>query len=99
VVDVSTLTSKGFIGTSRYGGERVDVSFDDGSAGVYLTSEMAGKLHVKKGSRISVVIEDDANQVAETTVASVGKSIRVSDPKVYYSVGREGGAVLRVRKA
>ncbi len=98
VVDVSALTSEGFIGSTRYEGEKVDLDFDDANAGVFLNSEMAGRLHVKKGSRISIVIEDDDNQVAETKVTSVGKSLRISDARVYYAVGREGGAVIRLRK-
>jgi ABC-type lipoprotein release transport system permease subunit len=99
VVDVSALTSKGFVGTTKYEGKRVELDFDDGDAGVFLNSEMAGRLHVKKGSRLSVVIEGDSNQVADTRVASVGKTLRISDAKVYYAVGKEGGAILRVRKA
>ena len=99
VVDVTTLTDKGFVGTTEYGGKKVDLDFDDGEAGVYLTAEMAGRLHVRKGSLVSLIIEDDKNQVAEATVAAVGKTLRISDPKVYYAIGREGGAVLRLRKA
>ena len=98
VVDVSALTSKGFIGSTEYEKRKVDLDFDDANAGVYLNSEMAGRLRVKKGSRLSIVIEDDDNQVALTRVASVGRSLRISDAKVYYAVGREGGAVIRVRK-
>jgi ABC-type lipoprotein release transport system permease subunit len=99
VVDVSALTPKGFVGTTEYEGKKIDLDFDDTNAGVFLNSEMAGRLHVKKGSRVSIVIEGDDNQVEETAVASVGKSLRISDAKVYYAVGREGGAVLRLRKS
>ena len=99
VVDVSSLTSKGFVGSSEYGGRRVDLDFDDADAGVFLSPEMAGRLHVRKGSRVSIVIEDDDSKVAETIVASVGKSLRISDARVYYAVGREGGGVLRLRKS
>jgi len=99
VVDVSALTPKGFVGSTEYEGRKIDLSFDDANAGVSLNSEMAGRLHVKKGSRISIIIEDDNNQVAETAVAAVGTSLRISDAKVYYAVGREGGAVIRVRKS
>ncbi len=99
VVDVSALTDSGFIGTTRYEGRKVELDFDDGNAGVFLNAEMAGRLHVKKGSRLSIIIEGETNQVSETKVASVGKSLRISDAKVYYAVGREGGAVLQVRKA
>ena len=98
VVDVSKLTSRGFVGSTEYEGGRVDFDFDDGNDGVFLNSEMAGRLRVKKGSRVAMVVEGDDNQVADTRVASVGKSLRISDSRVYYAVGREGGAVLRLRK-
>ena len=99
VVDVSSLTGKGFIGTSTYQGRKVDLEFDDGGAGVFITSEMAGRLHVRKGSPLTVVVEDSLNQSTETRVGAVGKVLRISDPKVYYAVGREGGAVIRIRKS
>ncbi len=99
VVDVSSLTKKGFVGTTTYEGRQVDLEFDDAGKGVFLTSEMAGRLRVRKGSALSVVIEDDRSQVAETLVAAIGKMLRISDPKVYYAVGREGGAVIRIRKS
>lgn len=98
VVDVSSLTKKGFVGTTTYEGREVDLEFDDAGTGVFLTSEMAGRLHVRKGSTLSVIIEDERNQVVEAPVAAVGKVLRISDPKVYYAVGREGGAILRLRK-
>jgi ABC-type lipoprotein release transport system permease subunit len=99
VVDVSALTKKGFVGSTKYEGKKVDIDFDDGKEGVSLTPEMATRLHVRKGSRVSLIMENDANQVAEVTVASIGKTIRVSDSRVYYTIGREGGAVLRLRKS
>jgi ABC-type lipoprotein release transport system permease subunit len=99
VVDVSSLTKKGFVGSTTYEGKQVDLEFDDAGAGVFLSPEMARRLHVKKGSALSVIIEDERNQVAETKVGGVGKRLRISDPKIYYSVGREGGAILRVRKS
>ncbi len=99
VVDVSSLTKKGFVGTTTYAGKKVDLEFDDGGEGVFLTTEMARRLHVRKGSLLTLVIEDERNQVVEATVASVGTTLRVSDPKVYYAVGREGGAIVRARKA
>ncbi len=99
VVDVTALTNKGFVGTSKYEGKQVELEFDDGNAGVFLVSEMANRLHVRKGSRVLLILEDESNQVSEATVASVGKTIRISDAKVYYAVGKEGGAILRMRKA
>jgi ABC-type lipoprotein release transport system permease subunit len=99
VVDVYSLTKKGFVGTTEYEGKKVDLEFDDAGKGVFLSSEMAGRLHVKKGSKVSLVIEDEASQVVETTVAGVGGSLRISDPKVYYGVGREGGAIMRIKKS
>lgn len=98
VVDVSSLTKKGFVGTSTYGGKKVDLEFDDSGAGVFLTSDMAERLHVRKGSKLSIIIEDEKKQMVESAVAGVGTRTRISDPKVYYSVGREGGAVIRLLK-
>lgn len=98
VVDVTSLTKKGFTGTTKYEGRAIAIEFDDGDTGVFLTSEMAGRLHVRKSSRVSIVIEDERNEVVQTTVAGLGKSVRFSNGKVYYAVGRDGGAVIRVRK-
>ena len=99
VVDVSSLTEKGFVGTTTYLGKKLDLEFDDQGAGVFLNQEMAKRLQVRKGSLVSILIEDDRNQLVEAAVAGVGASVRISDPKVYYAVGREGGAVIRIRKA
>ncbi len=98
VVDVTSLTEKGFTGTTKYESREIQIEFDDGDAGVFLTSEMAGRLHVRKGSKLSVVIEDEKNEVFETTVAGLGKAVRVSNAKAYYGIGRVGGAVIRLRK-
>jgi putative transposon-encoded protein len=99
VVDVSSFTKDGFLGSTTYNGKRVDLEFDDAGKGFYLTAAMAERLHVRKGSLLKIILEDDRMVVANTVVASVGKSIRISDPKVYYGVGKEGGAVIRIRKA
>jgi ABC-type lipoprotein release transport system permease subunit len=98
VVDISSLTKQGFIGTTKYEGREVELEFDDGSAGVFLNSGMAGRLHVRKGSKLSIVVEGEKNEVVESVVAAVGKTLRISEAKVYYPVGREGGAIIRVRK-
>ena len=98
VVDVTSFTKKGFVGSTTYQGKPVDLEFDDGDAGVFLTSEMAKRIHVRKGSPLSVLIENDRHQLAKTVVAAVGKELRVSDAKVYYGVGKEGGAIVRIRK-
>jgi hypothetical protein len=98
VVDVSSLTKEGFVGTTKYEGNKVDLEFDDVGAGIFLTSAMAGRLHVKKGSALSITLEDEKNQLVEAPVAGVGRALRISDPKIYYAVGREGGAILRIRK-
>jgi ABC-type lipoprotein release transport system permease subunit len=99
VVDVSSLTKKGFVGTTNYEGRKVDLEFDAEGAGVSLTAEMASRLHVRKGSTLSVIIEDERTQVTEATVAAVGRGLRISDQRVYYAVGREGGAIVRIRKS
>jgi ABC-type lipoprotein release transport system permease subunit len=98
VVDVSSLTKEGFVGTTKYEGNKVDLEFDDGGAGIFLTSEMASRLHVRKGSALSITIEDEQNQLVEAQVAGIGRVLRISDQKIYYAVGREGGAILRIRK-
>lgn len=99
VVDVSELTGKGFVGTTKYEGRVVDFDFDDADAGVFLNTEMAGRLHVRKGSLLSLTIEDESSMIVDSRVASTGRSLRISSAKVYYAVGREGGAVIRIRKA
>ncbi len=98
VVDVSSFSRRGFVGTTSYEGQSIDLEFDDESGGLTLNSEMAKRIHVRKGSLVSVVIENDRTQVVESFVGGVGRSLRMSDPKVYYAVGKEGGAILRVRK-
>ena len=98
VVDVSALTEEGFMGSSTYEGKRVDLRFDESSAGVHLTGEMAKRLHVRKGSKISLTVEGGSNQAFEVVVSGLTDSPKISDPRVYYAVGREGGAVLRLRK-
>ncbi len=99
VVDVSSLTKKGFVGSTTYEGRKVDLEFDDHGEGVFLSVEMARRLRIRKGSSLSILIEDERNQLVNASVAAVGNVLRISDPKVYYAVGREGGAILRIRKA
>jgi ABC-type lipoprotein release transport system permease subunit len=98
VVDVSSFTEKGFVGSTEYEGKSISIEFDDGDLGVFLTSEMAKRLHVRKGSPVLVLVEDDRPESTKTMTAGVGSQARISNPKVYYAVGREGGAVVRVKK-
>jgi hypothetical protein len=99
VVDVSSFTEKGFIGTSSFSGRPIPIDFDDGNQGIFLNNEMAKRLGVKEGSVISALVEADRTQSVQMAVAAVGKVVRMSDSKVYYAVGRDGGAVIRVRKS
>jgi hypothetical protein len=98
VVDVSSFSKRGFVGSTEYEGQSISIEFDDGDFGVYLTPEMAKRLHVKKGSRLLVLVEDDRPESTNTITAGVGSQARISNAKVYYGVGREGGAVVRVKK-
>jgi len=98
VVDVSSLTEEGFIGSTKYEGSKLELEFDDKDAGVFLSPEMAARLHVRKGSRVSLITENERNQVTDAAVSGVGKTVRISNSKVYYEVGKEGGAVVRIRK-
>lgn len=99
VVDVTSFTEKGFVGTTSHLGRKVDVEFDDGDEGLFLSPEMAKSIGVKKGSPASVIVEDGTTTISQTLVTAVGKVIRVSDARVYYAIGREGGGVVRVRRA
>ena len=99
VVDVTAFTEEGFVGTTSYGGKEVSIDFDPKGDGVFLTAEMAERIGVKKGDPLSIIIEDDAHVLAKSVSSGVGRKIRISDEKTYYTVGREGGAVLRVRRS
>ncbi len=99
VVDVSSFTKKGFIGSSEYGGRTVSIDFDDEDRGVFLTPDMARRLHVRKGSPLLVFVDDDRQEPLKTMTAGIRAEPRVSSAKVYYAVGREGGAVVRLQKA
>jgi hypothetical protein len=99
VVDVSSFTEKGFIGMTRFEGEPIGINFDDEDQGIFLSHEMAGRLGVKTGSRVSALVEADKTQVVHMVVAAVGRPVRISDAKVYYAIGKEGGAVIRIRKS
>jgi len=98
VVDVSSFTKRGFVGSTEYEGENISIEFDDDDLGVYLTPEMARRLHARKGSPLLVVVEDERPESTKTTTAGVGPLARISNAKIYYAVGREGGAVVRVKK-
>jgi ABC-type lipoprotein release transport system permease subunit len=99
VIDVSSFTENGFVGVTPYQGKRVNLEFDDKGEGVFLTPEMAARLQVREGSRLTLMLEDGSSGAVELTVAGVGSKLRISDPRAYYGVGREGGAVLRLRRA
>lgn len=99
VVNVTSLTKKGFVGSTVYKGEAVDLEFDDGEAGVNLSSEMAARLHVRKGSKVLLVTENDRRLITDAVVSGVGEILRISNSKIYYEVGKEGGAIIKIRKA
>jgi len=44
------------------------------------------------------VVESERNIVTDAVVSGIGKTVRISNPKVYYDVGKEGGAVMRIRR-
>ena len=99
VVDITSFTENGFIGSSNFGENRVNIEFDDGSDGVSLSPEMAKKIKVKVGSPVLIIGENDVKpQTSENTVSSVGEKVRISDAKTYYFVGRYGGAIIRIQK-
>jgi hypothetical protein len=99
-VSVSSFTEGGYLGSASYGGRSVDLEFDDKDAGIFLTPEMGKRIGTKTGSNVLVVVESESEPlVVESVVAGTASKPRISSAKVYYEVGKEGGAVLRVRKA
>jgi ABC-type lipoprotein release transport system permease subunit len=98
VVDVTSFTKSGFVGTTSYGGENVGIDFDDKGRGVFLNPGMAKKVGARKGDQVFVIVEDKVHTLARTKVAAIGRKVRISDEKAYYAVGREGGAVVRIRR-
>ena len=100
VVTVSSFTKKGFMGSASYHGRSIDLEFDDLEDGVFLTPEMCKGIHAKNGSKILLIVEAEDEPVAsEETVAGVVPKPRISNARVYYEVGKEGGAILRIKKA
>jgi hypothetical protein len=98
VVDISSFTNDGFVGTSSYEGVPVNLQFDDIGDGFFLSREMAARIRAKKGTTVSAVVEGDHKVVVRIRVAAVGNLLRVSDARVYHAVGGEGGAIIRIRK-
>lgn len=98
-IDVSSFTKDGFLGSAIVAGNRVDIEFDDKDDGVFLTREMVDRIGARKGSKLQIIVDtDERPQVAQTTVAGIQSAPKVSNAKVYYGVGRNGGAILRIRK-
>ncbi len=98
VVDVTSFTEKGFIASTSYEGKGLDLEFDEENEGVFLEPEMAKRLGVRRGASLSIIVEDTATTVTQVRVSSVGSRVRISDARVYYAIGREGGAVIRIRR-
>ena len=99
-VSISSFTKRGYVGSASYQGSPVDIEFDDRDEGVFLTAEMCKRLHVKEGSRLLLVVEADGEPlVAEASASRPVSKPRISNARVYYSVGREGGAVVTLKKA
>jgi hypothetical protein len=99
-VDVSSFTRDGFVGTTSFDGSRVDIEFDEKDEGLFLTREMCERLGSRKGSKVKVIFEtEDRPQVADATIEGVQASPRISNAKVYYGVGKSGGAIIRVVRA
>jgi len=99
-VSVSSFTERGYVGSASFRGRPVDFAFDDEDAGVFLTPEMCERIRVKEGSRIVLTVETDGEPlVTEASVSRATSEPRISSAKVYYAVGKEGGAIMTLRKA
>ena len=100
MVDVSSFTRNGFLGATSFNGSRIEIEFDERDEGLFLTKEMSERIGTRRGSEVQVAFEvDDRPQVAETVLEGVRDHPRISNAKVYYGVGRSGGAIVRIRKA
>jgi hypothetical protein len=100
VVDVTSFTEKGFIGSCTFEGKRIDIEFDDDDAGLSLDADICTRIGVRKGSSLTIVVEDDQKiQALESKVTAVKDKLTFSNEKLYYLVGRLGGAIIRLRKA
>ncbi len=100
VIGVSSFTKRGFLGSTSFGGQPLEIEFDDQDDGIFLSPEMCTRIDVRKGSKVTVAVEgEDRPVVSEATIAGVTSKPRLSNAKVYYEVGRGGGAVLAIRKA
>ena len=98
-VDVSSFTKDGFVGITSLDGVRVDIEFDEKDEGVFLPREMCERIGVRNGSKVQVIVDnEDRPEVADAVVKGVRGTVRISNAKVYYGVGKSGGAILRVRK-
>jgi len=99
VVDVSSFTTRGFIGTSSFSGSPIEIEFDERDEGIFLVHEMAKRLSVRRGSEVSVLVEGETTLTLKMIVTSVGTAARISSARVYFAVGKEGGAVIKIQKA
>ena len=100
VVDVSSFTDDGFVGSSEFEGKRVDIEFDDEDNGLTLSKEMCARTATRAGSKVLIFVEDDTKiQSFESKVRAVSSQPRFSNSKLYYFMGAKGGAIIRMRKA
>jgi len=100
VVDVSSFAGKGYVGSSSFEGERVDVRFDDADEGLTLSKQMCDRAGLRKGSPVTVSVEAESRiEVIESTIAGVSDDVRFSSSKLYYLVGGLGGAIIKIQRA
>ena len=98
-VNISSFTRDGFAALTSYKGRTVEIIFDDLDEGVFLTPAMAARIGARKGSKVSIGVEDGEPLFAQALFAGAAKVPRVSSSKVYYALGKEGGAVVRITKS
>ncbi len=93
-VSVSSFTQDGFIAVTSFEGKRVELHFDDRGEGVFLPHVMAERLGAEEGGEVTVRVEAEHEALSRARYSGPSKDPRISDAKVYYAVGREGGAVV-----
>jgi hypothetical protein len=86
--------------SSLFEGRRIEIEFDDADEGLTLSRAMCERALLRRGSAVVVYVEDGGEISAlNSSLKGIGDKIRFSDSKLYFLIGRLGGAILRITKA
>ena len=99
VLTISSLLEDGFEAMTPYEGGEVRVMFDERDDGVFLTKGMSARARLVQGQKVAMIVEGEKELYSVSTFSGNSDIPRISDSKVYYAIGREAGAILRIRKS